>query len=325
MTVTTIDKVRMQLNQLYKDFNRGLNFATLPDQMTDLYQSIVYAQRRTKVVPLTKGSVEELQTILKKVGQAVSQNNDDIEISDDELTLLLHNIGLLNENVRDRGIFFTISSLMNRGDLRPEQIWSSLQFLTQDEVLFAHILEPQNSAVFSRSMAVLLCSVFLVADRSYGGVLTDAQYWQVVSQLTLYTLLERDVRGFVPDAGWAHAYTHIGNVLAEVSESRLTRAQKLLFLTGAMVGYQQADQPFAFGEDQRMATATLALADKEKFYADYLIRIFQIWSKRTPANPQANGYDFWTKWYNRNHYFVNLMVMPDIPEALIDFIKKMPN
>lgn len=325
MVVTKINEVRSRLNQRYKDFNQGLNFETLPDQLTDLYQSISYAQRRTKVVPLTKGSVEDLQALLKKVGQSVTQNETDLELSDDELMLLLGNIGLLNENLRDRGIFFTISSLMNRGALRQEQIWPALQFLTQDDVLFAHILEPENDAVFSRSMAVLLSSVFLVADRSYGDILTPEQYWHVISQIALYALLERDVRGFVPDYGWAHAFTHIGNVLAEVAESRLTRAQKLFFLTSAMVGYQQASLPFAFGEDQRMATATLALANKEKFYTDYFLRIFKVWPQRSPANPQGNGYDFWTKWYNRNHYFNNLMAMSDVPEELVEFIKKMPN
>lgn len=323
--MTKIADVKARLNQCFKDFNQGLNFETLPDQLTDLYQSIAYAQRRTKVVPLTEGSVEDFQAVLKRVGHAVNKNDPDLALSDAELMLLLHNIGLLDENLRDRGIFFTISGLMNRGALKAEQIWPALQFLTQDEVLFAHIMEPENDAVFSRSMAVLLSSVFLVADRVYGDVLTAEQYWFVISKLALYALLERDVRGFVPDYGWAHAFTHIGNILAEVAESRLTRAQKLFFLTCTMVGYQQASLPFSFGEDQRMATATLALATKEKFYADYLIRIFQVWPKRAPVNPQGNGYDFWTKWYNRNHYFVNLMVLPDIPEALVDFIKKMPN
>lgn len=323
--MTKIADVRRRLTQRYKDFNQGLNFETLPDQLTDLYQSISYAQRRTKVVPLTQGDQADVAALLKKVGQGVNQAKADLELSDDELMLLLHNSGILNENLRDRGIFFTISGLMNRGALKPEQIWPALQFLTQDDVLFAHIMEPENNAIFGRSMAVLLSSVFLVADRSYGDVLTPEQYWQVISQLALYALLERDVRGFVPDYGWAHAYTHIGNVLAEVAESRLTRGQKLFFLTCVMVGYQQANQPFAFGEDQRMATATLALATKEKFYTDYLLRLFKVWPQRTPANPQANGYDFWTKWYNRNHYFINLMVMPDIPEELVAFIKKMPN
>lgn len=325
MVVTKIAEVRLQLQQLYQDFNRGLNFETLPDQMTDLYQSISYAKRRTKIVPQTLGSVEDVQAVLKKIGQAMASDNEDLIITDEELTLLLHNVGILNEGVRDRGIFFTMSSLMNRGGIQADQIWPALQYLTQDDVLFAHILEPENDAVFGRSMAVLLSSVFLVAARSYGDVLTTAQYWQVISQLSLYTLLERDGRGFVPNYGWAHAFTHIGNVLAEVAESRLTRAQKLFFLTSTMVAYQQSNSSFSYGEDQRIATASLALASKEKFYADYLIRIFKLWPKRAPANPQVDGYGFWTKWYNRNHYFINLMVMPDIPDGLVDFIKNMPN
>lgn len=322
--VSKINDVRQQMQQLYQSFERGENFDSLPDDLTDLKLSVKYATRRTKVVPRTEGTVENLQAVLKKITTEIINGDDDAEISDEDLFLLLKNSGSLSEALRDRGIFFTVSSLMNRGVLHEEQIWPALQYLSQDEVLFDHILEPENDAIFGRSMAVLLCSVFLVADQVYGGVLSQDEYWHVIEQISLYIILEQDARGFVPDHGWAHAFTHVGNVLSEATESRLSRAQKLFFLTSVMIAYQQAGQSFSFGEDQRIANSTLALADKEQFYAKYLVRIFKIWPLRTPTDPQTSGADFWVKWYNRTHYFLNLMVVPDLPQILIDFIKKLP-
>lgn len=326
MVVSKINEVRDQLHRLYQSFEMGEAFDTLPDQITDLKLSLVYAARRTKVVPRTEGAVEDLQALLKKVSVDLinDENEDENKVDDETLMLLLKNSGSLNEAIRDRGIFFAVSGLMNRGLLQDEQIWPALQYLTSDEVLYDHILEPENDAVFGRSMAVLLCSVFLVADQIHGRVLTREQYWSVIEKIACYILLEQDARGYVPNYGWAHAFTHVGNVLSAMADSQLTRAQKLFFMTSVMVAYQQSTQSFSFGEDQRIANATLEVATKEPFYAKYLVRIFQVWPQRTPTDPRVSGVDFWVKWYNRTHYFLNLMVVPDIPQVLVDFIKKLP-
>lgn len=44
--------------------------------------------------------------------------------------------------------------------------------------------------------------------------------------------------------GWAHAYTHIGNILDELAdESQLARADKLLLLAALIARYQKLTTP----------------------------------------------------------------------------------
>ncbi|WP_261805696.1 DUF2785 domain-containing protein [Lapidilactobacillus luobeiensis] len=323
MAISEVARVKLALNDIFQQFNQGLNFEQLGDQLLDLKGSVQYRQRRSPLRLQTDADPAEIKKTIKAVTSRVIDQGQDATIGDEELGIMLENIGILDEQIRDRGIFFTFSGLMSREVFAKEQIWDCLAYLSQDEILFNHILEPENDAVFGRSLAVLLISILLVADRIYGGVLTKTQYWQVIQQVATYALLEHDPRGYVPEKGWAHAFTHLGNVLAETANSRLTRAQKLFLLTACLVGYQEAAAPFAFGEDQRFAMATVALVEKENFYLDYLLGLLHAWVKRLPENPDSGDYRFWSQWYNRSHYFSGLLQVADAPEKLVKYVRSL--
>lgn len=324
MAISEVARVQLRLSDLFQQFNQGRNFKELDAQLLDIKHDIIYKKRRSPLQLQTNADAKTVHRTIQKITSRIMDDRTNAEVSNDELGVLLESIGLLDEQVRDRGIFFTFSGLMSREVFSQEQIWDCLAYLSQDEILFNHILEPENDAVFGRSLAVMLISVLLVADRIYGGVLTSAQYWQVIQQVATYALLEQDDRGYVPEKGWAHAFTHLGNVLAESTNSRLTRAQKLFFLTTCLVGYQSATAPFSFGEDQRLAMATVNLVDKEKFYADFLLELLQNWLRRLPEEPDAGDYLFWSRWYNRTHYFASLLLIPDTPDQLVKFLQKRP-
>ncbi|MFD1410729.1 DUF2785 domain-containing protein [Lapidilactobacillus gannanensis] len=317
-------RVRLAVRDYYNQFSQGLNFDELTGQLRRLKRSVEYSKRRQHVAPIASGDLKTLKQTLASLEQRIYNSDNNALVSDEELDQLLSNIGILDASLRDEKILLIFNGLVGRQAFTSAQIWPTLAYLIQDDVLFSHILEPENDAAFGRAVAVILISFLLVADRLYGNVISDNQYWQVIQKLTLYAILENDARGYVPEKGWVHAYARLGNILEEVAESRLNRAQKLYFLTAVMAAYQEIKVPFAFGEDQRIAKAVVNLANKEKFYNDYLLSILGDWLHRAPSIQPSVGYDFWSQRYNREHFFTNVMLMPEVPHDLIKFIKKIP-
>lgn len=318
-------RVRLALRDYYHQFSQGLNFDELIGQMRNLKRSVAYAQRRQHVDPIASEDATELTNTLQVLEQRIYNSDASASISDEELDTLLSNIGTLDVAVRDEKIMLVFNGLIGRQAFAEDQIWPTLAYLIQDNVLFNHILEPANKGLYGRAMAVILISFMLTADRMYGDILTDKQYWQVLQQVALYAILEKDARGYIPHEGWGHAYARLGNVLAEVAESRLNRAQKLFFLTDILAAYQEVKVPFSFGEDQRLAKASVDLVRKEKFYNDYFMGLLAEWLHQAPPIQPGVGYEFWAQRYNREHFFIDLMLLPDLPHDLVTFIKKIPD
>jgi hypothetical protein len=53
--------------------------------------------------------------------------------------------------------------------------------------------------------------------------------------------------------GWAHAFTHIGNAVAEIFlMPDLVRADKVFVLGAVLAGYHELSQPLTFGETERL-------------------------------------------------------------------------
>ena len=89
--------------------------------------------------------------------------------------------------------------------LSEEQLRWLTDYLVSDEQLFAHILEPQNDAIYRRSFSVLVLSLLLFSNRIKTPFMSETQLNHVIDQVALYAALERDGRGFIDENGWAHA------------------------------------------------------------------------------------------------------------------------
>ena len=307
------------LQPLYEQLLAGKKFVSLPASIQKIMANITPAAATPVIVPsdgiAALAKIQALNT--RNKGQKMPT------LSDDELSFLVDHLGSLEPAVRDKGVFFTLGDWLQGGGATPLQIQWLFKRLQAPDVLFAHILEPDNDAVFLRSFAVMILSAVIYADRNTYHVLSAQDYSDLMLPVATYIALEQDGRGYVENKGWAHAYTHIGNLLDELSDvNSLTRAQKVFLMMVALTGWQRMAHPLIYGEDQRFALYLTNLASMHQFYAQSLVMTLTAWQKRLRhVQPQASQ-AFWNRWYNRSRLLEACIMRADMPQVVVDYLQK---
>ncbi|CAM3026247.1 DUF2785 domain-containing protein [Lactiplantibacillus plajomi] len=316
MQANQLAQVKAAVFKIRQDLRAGKVYQSLTRQLAAVIEQVPAA-------PSTPVNVPEDDDVLDLVQELRNGLADGslTAISEQQLTHLLSHLGSLNPEIRDRGCYYLLNEALQQQLLTIDQLGQIFDQLVRDDVLFAHINEPENDAVFLRSFAVLLLSVLLYADHAGMTFMTSARRQVLVTQFTVYLLLERDTRGFVGDHGWAHSYTHIGNLLDElVAERQLARADKLLLLAALISQYQRLDTPLIFGEPERLSTYLAAITNKDELYSDYLLLAFKDWHRTMVMQSVPTTEAAWTKVFNRNRLLEAMALHDDFPTMVVDYL-----
>src|SRR5262249_21317770 len=116
---------------------------------------------------------------------------------------------------------------------------------------------PESDAVFGRSFALLDLSV-LAAEDLRRPFLTDAARAGLLDLALESLARERDLRGYVPGKGWAHATAHAADLTKFLARSpHLAAGDATRIVAGVAARLRSAPQVFVWGEDARLAEALL--------------------------------------------------------------------
>ena len=119
---------------------------------------------------------------------------------------------------------------------------------------------PEGDAIYQRSFSVLVLAVVAAADLK-SRVLDDASFRKLVDVARDALHIEKDLRGYVPGHGWAHATAHAADLVKFLARSpRLTPAEQHELLQAVVDRVASATTPFAWREDERLALALVSLA-----------------------------------------------------------------
>lgn len=316
MTDAVTETLR-QLDQLRTRLSRGELYQRLPQKVGELIDNLPYEKRTP--VPVLKDNKAALAQI-KSLRLQIKQKKL-TAISDAEIDFLLAHLAATDPLVRDKGVYFLFNDILQARLLSAAQIKRIFHRLLDPNILYGHILETKSNAIFLRSFSVMILSGILYVDRMHYHTLQTADLEEVSLKISAYMAMETDGRGYIGTRGWAHAYSHVGNVLDELTESTLlNRANKLFYLTVLLARYQRLESPLIFGEDHRLALAIANLVNKNKFYADYFLLLLQAWQRELMImRPQENE-GFWNCWYNRNRLLQALIIRGDLPQKIQDFL-----
>lgn len=315
--MTQIDTVKKQLTELRKKVNDGKIYQSLGTEVGTIIDNV-------KKVRLTKVNLAtDDDEFLDTLNGLREQNHEQqlTDISDEDLVLMLSHIGSTNPNVRDKGVYFFFSELLEFQVLSKEQLSLSFNYLSQDEVMFAHILEPKNNAIFKRSFSLLLLSTVLYGDQAGYFFLDSDCLNDFVIQFATYMVLETDTRGFIKSNGWAHAFTHIGNVIDELCKrDDLSRADKLFLMTVLIERYKRLDTPVIFGEPQRIVAFLSSLANKNELYSNYLLLQLKSWRSYLMTKFQPQTESDWNLIFNHGRLMQTILVRDDFPEEIMKYV-----
>lgn len=131
----------------------------------------------------------------------------------------------------------------------------------------SHIGESDNDTIFRRSFSALYMSI-LAAEDLKRPFLSAAAFKEVLDAALRCHAEEKDLRGYVPGKGWAHATAHVADLLKFLGRSeKLSTEQQKQIVVAVAQRSRSAGIVFAWGEDARLAAALLSLVNRKDFDA----------------------------------------------------------
>jgi hypothetical protein len=146
--------------------------------------------------------------------------------------------------------------------------------------------ESGTDSVFRRSFSALVLAECIARD-SAESLVPAPKILEWGDRIAGWLVRERDVRGFVPGRGWAHAVAHGADavgVLAASPRFGLTELTVLLDVIADRVLVETPDR-LVSGEPDRLAAATMAILRRRLVP----LRILEPWLARITAGAIAKG------------------------------------
>ncbi len=121
-----------------------------------------------------------------------------------------------------------------------------------------------TDTVFRRSFSALILAQCLARDNRLHA-LPDDTVLRWGDRLAGWLVRERDLRGYVPGKGWAHAVAHGADALGALAGSRAVGRLELTVLLDVVADRVLTDteQRLLHGEDDRLAAATLEILRRD--------------------------------------------------------------
>ena len=170
-----------------------------------------------------------------------------------ELTAML---GSADPGLRDEIAFPALGTWIDRG------VYDELLAGLGDGMaagLAVGLGESGTDSVFRRTFSVLVLATVIERDNT-AHLLPAEQVLRWGDRIVSWLLLERDLRGYVPGKGWAHAVAHGADAIATLAGSRHLGPSELTVLLDVLADrVLLAEEPLTAGEPDRIAVAVLAV------------------------------------------------------------------
>lgn len=176
------------------------------------------------------------------------------------LSMLKH-IGSPDSELRDNLIYQTFCQFILESKLDNDLLIEILDICISDQFLFKGIGEKNTDSVFTRSFTSLLIALILYLDNR-DDFLSRAKVLEVKDKLISYVHLEKDVRGYVREKGWAHSVAHAADAFDELVKNKKMKESNYPEIVKAILGkIYQAERVYIHDEEERMIIPIVQMAD----------------------------------------------------------------
>lgn len=128
---------------------------------------------------------------------------------------MAEHIGSTDSELRDQLIYSSFYQLILEENQLEHELLNELLDLCLSELLFKGIGEENTDTVFTRSFTTLLIALILYRDNE-DNFLSKDKVLKIKDKLIDYLNLEKDLRGYVSEKGWAHSIAHISDAIDEL-------------------------------------------------------------------------------------------------------------
>ncbi|WP_367341992.1 DUF2785 domain-containing protein [Limosilactobacillus sp.] len=315
MDELTIEKSAFQLAQLHNDVADGKAFHSIVGRLGSIIDNEA-SQPRTKVeLPRISQSFKHELTNLADG----ADKNELVPVNDGFVRQLLKALQVTNRTVRERSAFTVLNGLLGQRLLTDDQLQMVIDHVTDNHILYDHILEPPNRAVFGRSTALAGMAMLLYGDRHDYLRLTNDEVYEMMNKASLVTVLERDTRGFVKKSGWAHTFVQIANIYNElIQRDELLRGDKLFLMATLLERYRRVYTPLIMGETESIVTFTVNLLNLNPIYQHFLLYELEQWQKSLTNHLDTES--DWTRVFNFRRLMQGMAMDSSLPENVRKYL-----
>ncbi|GCE09105.1 DUF2785 domain-containing protein [Dictyobacter aurantiacus] len=174
---------------------------------------------------------------------------------------LLSYLGSTDSELREELAYMILCEWIGRGNYSYPDIQKMATQLLYN--LTIGLDEQQSDTVFLRSFSVLILTEIVCYDLTQ-SILSEAEVQQLLDQALDYFLLEKDVRGYEPGKGWAHAVAHSSDFLWVLSQHQFVSTTGLMRIMDAIGKKITApiDDTYLFDEDERLVRAVMSVLQR---------------------------------------------------------------
>ncbi len=146
--------------------------------------------------------------------------------------------------------------------------------------------ERDTDSVFRRSFSALVLDCCLARDNER-PLVPSGKVLEWGDRLATWLLRERDLRGFVPGKGWAHAVAHGADGLGTLAQSPHVAVNELTVLLDVIADrlLLPVDRLFTNGEPDRLAVATMSVLRRNVVP----MKVLEPWIARIAATAAGLG------------------------------------
>lgn len=183
--------------------------------------------------------------------------------------------------------------------------------------------ETGTDSVFRRTFSVLVLAECI--DRTNTEDLVPAaKLMEWGDRVATWYLREKDVRGFVPDKGWAHAIAHGADAIGVLARSPHLGRNELTVLLDVIADrvLMDVEEPFVHGEPDRMVLATMTVLRRNVVP----FSVVEPWVARIAAGAHRAGRDGnpYPSTYNAEMFlrslYLQLALAPGAPDMRSDLL-----
>ncbi|MHB9146765.1 MAG: DUF2785 domain-containing protein [Symbiobacteriia bacterium] len=183
---------------------------------------------------------------------------------------LMAGLGSTDPDFRDSLCYEVVATWVEKDRFTPEDLRPMVDQLLVN--LRAGIGQGENDQVFLRTFSVLILAE-VVAHDAKAPFLTSVEVHRILQAGLQYLADEQDLRGFVPDKGWAHSPAHTADLLYTLAEHPALDASDLHSILQAVGLKVLAPTPYALTNHEgfRLGNAVLAVLRREALPLPYVV------------------------------------------------------
>ncbi|WP_261129777.1 DUF2785 domain-containing protein [Bacillus sp. Marseille-Q3570] len=223
----------------------------------------------------------ELKKILKEIKSG--QKNWDDENKRLIVRSMINHIGSTDGELRDQLIYTTFFKLIIEKNLLETELLKELLDCSVNHLMFKGIGETGTDTVFTRSFSTLLIALILYKDNAENFLTGDTTVY-IKQKLIQYITLEKDLRGFVSDKGWAHSIAHVADTFDElIKNPEISEEDYVEILQQLLNKILVSESVYVHDEDERILTPILEMLDN-----GLDVKVIEEWLQELPMKLEGN-------------------------------------